>query len=134
MNILPSVMYYCYDKALLSFFPVPRSNLTATLETSQDITTDENLLSLITLSVELTPVTDWYKLGTSLGLKYLELRAIESRNPGPKQCKLDVLDTWLHSHLNPSWGLVVDALYEMGEDSVAERIKQEYIHASGIHL
>ena len=90
-------------------------------------------MTLKALSKELTSVTDWYKLGTNLGLKHLKLCVIESRNPGLQQCKLDVLDTWLHSHPNPSWSLIVDALYEMGEVSVAERIKQECIHSSGIH-
>ena len=65
-----------------------------------------------------------HKLGECLGLDHRKLQLIESRNPGPQQCKLDVIDTWLQNRPNPSWKHVVHALHVMREDALAEKVKQ----------
>ena len=55
----------------------------------------------------------------------------ESNSRDPERCKHDVLDTWLRNDLKASWKDVTNALCEMGERKLAERIDQ--IHYVPIH-
>ena len=86
-----------------------------------------NTLTLQNLSMEVVPVSDWFMLGTRLGVQSHLLHTIQESNPhNPQRCKLDMLDTWLRNTSNPSWNDVMNALCQMEEKKVAKKIEQMY--------
>ena len=85
-----------------------------------------------TLCNELVSVSDWRKLGLNLGVQDYELDKIERSHPG-EGCdgwKRETFSLWLQCKPSASWRDVVRALQQMGENSVAEWIKQKYIGAA----
>ena len=90
---------------------------------------DIGLLNVKNLYSELTTVTDWYRLGLYLDLKTHELGKIEQNytNQGCDRRMLVMLALWLRSTPTATWKDVVSALQQMGENRVAENIRQKYI-------
>ena len=76
---------------------------------------------------ELRTVTRWFQLGINLGLEKYELDNIERDHIGNERQMLQMLDLWLQHAPNAAWGDVVSALQQMGENKVAEGIRQKYI-------
>ena len=82
-----------------------------------------------TLCNELVSVSDWRKLGLNLGVQDYKLDQIE-RSHSAEGCdgwKRETFSLWLRCTPSASWGDVVGALQQMGEETVAERIEQKYI-------
>ena len=77
----------------------------------------------------LRDVSDWYQLGIILGILPARLRKIEENYRGNDRRKTETLDTWLQQTPNASWSDVVSALHQMGENTVAESVQQQYIGA-----
>ena len=88
-----------------------------------------DILNVKNLYSELTTVTDWYRLGLYLDLKTHELGKIEQNytNQGCDRRMLVMLALWLRSTPTATWKDVVSALQQMGENRVAENIRQKYI-------
>ena len=72
-------------------------------------------------------VKDWYQLGVELGLPINKLDEIECNNSSNVlRCKLSMLQEWQRQPtLKPSWCTLVDALHNMKENTVTERISQQ---------
>ena len=68
-------------------------------------------------------VSDWKRLGLSLGLLYQPtLTDIETYRRGkPDECRIDMLSAWLQQQ-DPSWSVLRAALKRMGEHETADRI------------
>ena len=96
-------------------------------------------LDTATLCNELVSVSDWCTLGLYLGVKDYELDQIETSHPtgGCGRWKQETFSLWLRCTPNASWGDVVGALRQMGENTLAERIELKYImgpqHASKLY-
>ena len=94
---------------------------------------------IATLCNELTSISDWFILGLNLGVPYHLLKEVRSNYSveGLGACKRKTLVLWLRHTPSASWGDVVGALQQMGENSVAERIQLKYIggplHASKLY-
>ena len=73
-------------------------------------------------------VKDWYQLGRELGLPTSKLQEIESNNHGNiRHCKALMLEEWeRRPALKPSWSSLVDALHKMNENTIADRISQQF--------
>jgi len=82
----------------------------------------------------LRDVSDWYQLGIILGILPAKLRKIEENYPKSDRRKTETLDTWLQQTPNASWSDVVSALQQMGENTVAESVQQQYIGAVASEL
>ena len=72
-------------------------------------------------------VSDWKRLGLTLGLLYQPtLTDIETYRRGkPDDCRIDMLSAWLQQKDNigvPSWSVLREALKRMGEHETADRI------------
>ena len=78
------------------------------------------------LSSELKTVINWHQLGLNLGLPKHELDKIERDYQGNDRQRLEMLDKWLQRTSNATWRDVVNPLKQMGENSVAESIRQKY--------
>ena len=82
-----------------------------------------------TLCNELISISNWRKLGLSLGVEDYELDKIERSYP-TEDCdgwKQKIFSLWLRRTPSSSWRNVVRALRQMGENTLAETIKQKYI-------
>ena len=88
-----------------------------------------NQLNSANLSFELTAVIDWFSLGLNLNLEKYELDKIQLDHDrqGNDRQRLEMLDKWLRCTPCATWGDVVRALEQMGENSVAENIRHKYI-------
>ena len=89
----------------------------------------DNGLNLKSLSSELAAVTNWFLLGINLRLPKHELSKIQQdyAHQGNDQQKLEMLDLWLQRTPNATSEDVVRALEQMGENRVAENIREKYI-------
>ena len=82
-----------------------------------------------TLCNELVSVSDWRKLGLNLGVQDYELDQIE-RSRSAEGCdgwKRETFSLWLRRKSSASWQDVAGALQQMGENTVAERMKLKYM-------
>ena len=82
-----------------------------------------------TLCNELVSVSDWRKLGLYLGVQDYELDKIKRSYPS-EDCdgwKQKIFSLWLRHTPSSSWRDVVRALQQMGENTLAETLKQKYI-------
>ena len=79
------------------------------------------------LSNALDSVMNWYSLGVKLGVEDHELRTIEQNYHGDSErSKLEMLSRWLRHVKPPTWKAVADALYQMGEYTVALKIQTKF--------
>ena len=86
-------------------------------------------LNLKNLSSDLAAVINWFLLGINLGLPKHELSKIQQRyaSQGNDQQRLEMLYLWLQRTPNATWEDVVRALQQMGENRVADNIREKYI-------
>ena len=70
----------------------------------------------------------WYQLGVQLDVSISKLNEIRCNNSSDVyQCKLSMVQEWQRRPtLKPSWCTLVDALRNMKENAVAERISQHF--------
>ena len=99
----------------------------ATRVPASDVLTVKNLFS------ELTTITNWYQLGVYLNLQTHELDKIQQDHAyhGNDRQRLEMLRLWLRRTPNATWDDVVSALQQMGEDRVAENIRQKRNRRAG---
>ena len=90
-------------------------------------TTD--ILNVKNLSSELTTITNWYQLGLYLNLQTHDLSKIQQDHAhhGNDRQMMEMLALWLRRTPNATWGDVVNALQQMGENRVAENIRQKHL-------
>ena len=79
------------------------------------------------LSNALKDVYKWHQLGIQLGIPISELRKIEAEYQRSDRQKTETLDAWLRRTPSASWSDVVSALQQMGENTVAESVRQNYV-------
>ena len=97
-----------------------------TKESSKQATNkSEGVLDARNLSSELATVANWHQLGLKLGLPEPELDKIQQDYQGTDQRRLEMLDKWLQRTPNATWRDVANALEQMGENRVAESIRQK---------
>ena len=66
------------------------------------------------------PSSKWYDLGLSMGLLDPKLKTIEEDYPKDSDgCLRECLSLWLQTDDKATWTKLVDALYEIEENSVA---------------
>ena len=111
--------------SLLWLVPKWRASKGQATDDSDVRATDESRLAAEKLSSELATVVDWYQLGLNLGLPKHELTKIERDYQGNDRQRLEMLDKWLRFTPNAARGVVVSALKQMGENRVAESIRQK---------
>ena len=104
------------------------SGMQTTAESGVPAITESDVLNVKNLSSELTTVTNWYRLGINLNLRSHELDKIQQSyvNPENDRQMLQMLGLWLRRTPNSTWEDVVSALEQMGENRVAENIRQKY--------
>ena len=79
------------------------------------------------LSNALDSVVNWYSLGVKLGVEDRELRTIEQNHRGDNErSKLEMLSRWLSHAKLSTWKTVADALYQMGEYTIALKIQTKF--------
>ena len=73
-------------------------------------------------------VRRWHQLGMELSLPTSKLEEIEVNNPGNVlRCKRLMLQEWeRRPTLKPSWSSLVDALRKMKENTIADKISQQF--------
>jgi len=73
-------------------------------------------------------VRRWHQLGMELSLPTSKLDEIEFNNPGNVlRCKRLMLQEWeRRPTLKPSWSSLVGALHKMNENSIADKISQQF--------
>ena len=79
----------------------------------------------------LKKLKNWFVFGAVLGIPVTELKKIESSHQEDSDIrKLDMLQYWLHSKLNPTWDEVILALEQTDQLALATRIKHDYLCAT----
>ena len=84
-----------------------------------------------TLCSELANIVEWKKLGLNLGIQNFELTKIQANHPneGCDGWKRETFSLWLQKTPSASWSDVVEALRQMGENSVVERINKYIVES-----
>ena len=82
--------------------------------------------TLSQLSAELRDFKKWYLLGLQLNLSTDTLDSIEkTHDSGDRQC-IKMVQHWINSSKNPTWGDVHEALRNIGESVIAAEIASKY--------
>ena len=68
----------------------------------------------------------WYRLGICLKLVHPVLKAITRDEHDTEMCSITMVEKWLDSKSNPSWGELCKALQDMKEYALANRIAKKY--------
>ena len=75
-------------------------------------------------------LSNWFKVGESLGFQELNLMKIESDHSTRKNklhaCQVAMFGKWLKEHPSPSTQDVIQALRNAGEDKAADQLSQKY--------
>ena len=82
-----------------------------------------------TLLEELTDISgsEWFNLGSRLGVKIFTLRNIEASHRGDVQrCKTEMLFAWLRSGPTHPWTKLATTLECMGNKVLAQKILEKY--------
>lgn len=77
---------------------------------------------------ELKSITSkWQILLLKLGMEKYQIEVIEINRPGNVELqKQDAFDQWLHQKHNACWADVTDALYKIGENTLAKKLEEKY--------
>ena len=102
------------------------SGVQATVESGMQAT---DILNVKNLSSELTTITNWYQLGLYLNLQTHDLNKIQQDHVhhGNDRQMVEMLSLWLRRTPNATWGDMVSVLQQMGENRVAENIRQKHL-------
>ena len=85
-------------------------------------------LDIRSLSLLLASVYNWENLGIKLGISMQKLQEIKQHHSGDlEMCKNRLYDTWLRLTTDPSWMEIVDALEQIEENSLADRIRRVFL-------
>ena len=87
-------------------------------------------LTVRNVYLELKDVSaEWNTLGFHLGLSQKRLDVLEIGCTNKVDlCYRRMLDAWFDGDLNPSWEKIVRSLDQMGQNRLAESIRERYIH------
>lgn len=96
-------------------------------------------LDVRSLSTLLATIFNWESLGIRLGLQMHQLEKIRHDCQGDlEMCKNRLYDCWLRQNTNPTWRQVVEALEQMEENNLADKIKhlfwQDFIDSKHLHI
>ena len=84
-------------------------------------------LNMSTLLERLHTISDWYLLGTHLGLLDHKLDQIKQEHPfSTSDCLLKMLQFWLHNGRNISWSSLGEAIAKMPDVVCARNVEQQY--------
>ena len=82
---------------------------------------------------EIGDFSDWFPLGTRLGLRVHTLTAIrQAQLADPESCKAVVIENWLQGMDDvsvvgdPSWQQLADVLENLGHVRKAKKIRKDY--------
>ena len=101
-------------------------NLSLTAELSSDPNSIDETFTYNNLHNELKDIVDWFELGIQLRFKISTLEEIkQSHNGNVARCKHDMLIRY-SKYKKASWGMIVQALIEMKENVIAQRIVSQY--------
>ena len=83
--------------------------------------------SLKELSNALSSVTKWYTLGVKMGLESHDLATIQQDYPhDSNRCRDEMIACCLRSANPPTWKTTADALCQMGEHHLADKIRTKH--------
>ena len=72
-------------------------------------------------------VSDWYRLGLALNLGYYDLERIDQDFQENRRGKrLKMFDLWLKTQPDPSYEQLIQALHEIGDETVANSLYEKY--------
>ena len=90
----------------------------------------ENVLTFHLLVQELK-VARWHTLGIQLGMTEDEIKEIEQDHPGDTaRRRTAMLDKWLKKQTSPSWESIIEALENMSEKRLANKLRSKYMSPS----
>jgi len=78
------------------------------------------------ISAELRDFKEWYLLGLQLNLSKDTLDAIEETHDGSERQCIIMVQHWISSSKNPTWGDIHEALRNIGESIIAAKIASRY--------
>ena len=87
---------------------------------------DTSLLTLCQLSAELSDFENWYLLGLQLNISKDTLDSIERTYNTRVRCCIEMVQHWINNSKNPSWDTIHEALRNIGESVIAEKIAVKY--------
>ena len=69
----------------------------------------------------------WKILGVLLEIPKGTLASIEASSLGPRECLIEMLDTWLKQvHPPPTWAMIIDSVDFLGEKQLGNKLRQKY--------
>ena len=72
-------------------------------------------------------VSNWYRLGLSLGLNSYNLDVIKRNHPGDTESQMcKMFDRWLRTQPDASYQQLIKALRKVGDESVANFLSKKY--------
>ena len=90
--------------------------------------------TLRVLLEELRSVTDWFTLGTLLGVEHSKLTQIQAEYANfphvLNRCKIELFSYWLDMCHNPTWDMVANALDGIGAEAVARNVRKNHCKKS----
>ena len=84
------------------------------------------------LSAELRDIKNWYLLGLQLNFSTDTLDYIKKTHDGSDRQCIEMIEHWISSSKNPTWGDVHEALRNIGESVIAAEIASKYNIQPGI--
>ena len=79
--------------------------------------------------------TQWFALGTALGIPTEFLDSLKSYNYPDQDCMVEMLDYWLRNHPDqPTWKEIADAIEDIHDYLLAKSIKAVYDVPSNISI
>ena len=85
-----------------------------------------SLLTLRQLSAELSDFENWYLLGLQLDINKDTLDCIERTYNTRVRCCIEMAQHWINNSKNPSWDTIREALRNIGESVIAEKIAVKF--------
>ena len=85
-----------------------------------------SLPTLSQLSAELRDLENWYLLGLQLNINKDTLDSIERTCNTRVRCCIEMVQHWINNSENPSWDTIHEALRNIGESVIAEKIAVKY--------
>jgi len=83
-------------------------------------------LTLHQLSAELRDFENWYLLGLQLNISKDTLDCIERTCNTRVRCCIEMVQHWINNSKNPSWDTIHEALKNIGESVIAEKIAVKF--------
>ena len=137
INWNPTLFEGCGDlscrelsRQLAAELPLPASTDVMAVRLSESDDEGENVLTFHLLVQELK-VARWHTLGIQLGMTEDEIKEIEQDHPGDTaRRRTAMLDKWLKKQTSPSWESIIEALENMSEKRLANKLRNKYMSPS----